>query len=603
MKTKILYWFLAFNALIGCAAHAQNISLYDQFNGRYDFTFVGNTLNTIENNSNPGEPSPPCTILTSSSATLALDPNDVIESAYLYWAGSGTGDFDVKLNGTDITAERTFAVTNSTGRPCFGAFANITTQVQNTGNGIYTFSDLDLTSIIAPYCPNGGNFGGWTMVIVYGNPALPLNQLNIYDGMQSVPDSISITLNSLNVIDNQNAKIGFVAWEGDKNIAEGETLTINGSVLQSLPLNPAENAFNGTNSFTNSDQLFNMDLDVYNIQNNIHIGDTSALIQLTSGRDFVMINCIVTKLNSQLPDATISADAVSVACNSHTITVDFTVYNVNATADLQANVPIAIYADTILVAQTQTDAVIPVGGSESHTITLTVPDTVIDAFTLSFIIDDNGNGNGIVIESDEGNNKEEISATLISSDPLPVLAPLVSCNLGLTRGVFNFGDYEEAVKVNATDTVSFYASETDMQQQVNPISTMADYHAVTTPATIFVRVDNGTCYNTASFLLITRKCPPTVFNYVSANTDQFNDSFHIDGLRNIFMNYQLSVFNRWGQLVWTGNNNTPEWDGFANRGLRINGNHVPDGTYFYVLELNDPEYPEPLQGFLYLTKN
>jgi hypothetical protein len=36
--------------------------------------------------------------------------------------------------------------------------------------------------------------------------------------------------------------------------------------------------------------LYNMDLDVYNIQNNINIGDTSAQIQLTSGQDFVMIN-------------------------------------------------------------------------------------------------------------------------------------------------------------------------------------------------------------------------------------------------------------------------------------------------------------------------
>lgn len=29
---------------------AQDISLYTQVNGRYDFTFVGNTMNTAENN-------------------------------------------------------------------------------------------------------------------------------------------------------------------------------------------------------------------------------------------------------------------------------------------------------------------------------------------------------------------------------------------------------------------------------------------------------------------------------------------------------------------------------------------------------------------------
>jgi hypothetical protein len=33
-----------------------------------------------------------------------------------------------------------------------------------------------------------------------------------------VPE-INITLNSLNVIDNDNARIGFIAWEGDQFIS------------------------------------------------------------------------------------------------------------------------------------------------------------------------------------------------------------------------------------------------------------------------------------------------------------------------------------------------------------------------------------------------
>jgi hypothetical protein len=122
----------------------------------------------------------------------------------------------------------------------------------------------------------------------------------------NVPDEINITLNSLNVIDNKDARIGFVAWEGDRFISVNETLRINGNPISNLPLNPVDNAFNGTNSFTGSTSLYNMDLDVYTIQNNINIGDTSAQIQLTSGQDFVMINAIVTKLNSQLPDATLA---------------------------------------------------------------------------------------------------------------------------------------------------------------------------------------------------------------------------------------------------------------------------------------------------------
>ena len=68
------------------------------------------------------------------------------------------------------------------------------------------------------------------------------------------------------------------------------------------------------------------------------------------------------------------------------------------------------------------------------------------------------------------------------------------------------------------------------------------------------------------------------------------------------MNHKISIYNRWGKLVWTGNNNSNEWDGFANNGLLIDDNQVPSGTYYYVIELNDPNYTEPLTGYLYLTK-
>ena len=89
-----------------CSTFGQNVSLYSQFNGRYDFTFVGNTMNVAENGAND-----PCLILTSSSENYSMNSGDVIESAYLYWAGSGTGDFNVTLNGNPIVAERTFALT------------------------------------------------------------------------------------------------------------------------------------------------------------------------------------------------------------------------------------------------------------------------------------------------------------------------------------------------------------------------------------------------------------------------------------------------------------------------------------------------------------
>jgi hypothetical protein len=54
----------------------------------------------------------------------------------------------------------------------------------------------------------------------------------------NMSDEINITLNSLNVIDNKDARIVFVAWEGDRFISVNETLRINGNPISNLPLNP-----------------------------------------------------------------------------------------------------------------------------------------------------------------------------------------------------------------------------------------------------------------------------------------------------------------------------------------------------------------------------
>lgn len=595
IQITIAFW------LFSCATFAQDVSLLEQYNGRYDFVFIGNTLNTSENNLNNF-----CTILNTSSATLSLNPSDEIQKAYLYWAGSGTGDFEVNLNGNSINADRRFALFQNN-FDYFCAFADVTALVTNTGNGNYTLSELDLQPFITPntYCSNRTNFGGWAIVIVYKNASLPLNQLNVYDGLQGVSRDrqfLSLSLNSLNVIDNQGAKIGFVAWEGDKNLAVNETLRINGDTLSNA-LNPRNNAFNGTNTFTNSDTLYNMDLDVYDIQDYIRIGDRTALVQLTSGQDFVMISTVVTKLNSQLPDATVSIDHVALACNSRIIDVNYTVYNINSTNFLPSRVPISIYADGIFIQTIFTDRQIPIGRNYSSSVTVTIPSGIPDDFTLKFVVDDSGNGTGITTETDETNNNFSQPISFLKLPEFNELETLISCNLGLTKGIFDFSSYENSVKVNPDDEVHFFETLEEAQNNTNPISDPHDYTAATTPKEIFIRIENENCYSIMSFILAVRNCLPTVYNAFTPNNDSINDYFQIDGLRDVFLNFKLFIYNRWGTLIWKGGQNTENWYGQATEGTIISGgNQVPDGTYYYVLELHDPDYPKPLTGWVYLTR-
>lgn len=592
-KRKLLWFIILFFHFY--EVKGQDISLLEQHNGNYDFTFIGNTLNTAENNSI----NQPVTV-TASSANLSLDTDATVFRAYLYWAGCGDGDFNVKLNTTTMTPDRTFSYVRDIDGltfSYFSAFKDITTFVQANGNGNYTLSDLDVTPYVPLHLQRRTNFAGWAILIVYSRPGLPLNQINIYDGLEAVPDDLTITLNNLNVIDNQNSKVGFLAWEGDSILAT-EEFRINGDLLFNAQ-NPSNNVFNSTNSITGSTTLYNMDLDIYNIQNNIQIGDNKAEITLSSSQDFVMINTVVTKFNSQVPDGSIVINEVQKQCNSRTIIIDYTVSNLDCTGPLPLDTPVTIYANNTALTTFETGVAIPIDGTLSGQITVTVPDTIPNDFNLTIVVDDKGDGTGTVIELEENNNAFSATVTLISSPPFNALPTLIACNEGFTQGTFNFSNYPDLVKVDPNHTVAFYESLDNANNAVNPILNTANYTANATPKEIFVRIEDENCYSVTSFFLTTRNCPPTVYNYISANVDGYNDVFTIDGLDNIFLNYKIEIYNRWGKLIWTGNPNTEKWDGTSNNGVATE--KVPDGTYFYLLFLNDPDYPKPLSGFVFMV--
>lgn len=589
---RILLFFCAIFCFL--EANAQDVQLFKQFGGRIDFTMIGNTMNLAENGFFS-----PCAINTESSATLALQPTDTIRAAYLYWAGSGSGDFEVQLNDSIVNAARVFRDTlQPQNLEFFAAFAEVTDQIKAEGNTSYTLSELDLTSVISTYCPNGTNFGGWAIVIVYKNDALPLNQVNVYDGLQHVPTALTIQLNNLNVIDNDDAKIGFVAWEGDAGLSVNESLRVNGNLISNPPLNPATNAFNGTNSFVNQSGFFNMDIDFYNIQNNIAIGDNSATVSLTSGQDFVMINTIVTKLNSQLPDATAAIDNVSITnCNERIVDVNFTIHNQNSTDVLPLGTAINVYINNTLSQSLATQNVIPIGGSESTTTTLSIPESVLPDFTIRVVVDEQD----LILESDENNNDDIETINYPAPPDVIVLTPIIACNKGFNTGDFDLSQTANFLEQEYPSDVVFrwYPSEEDLINDTNEIDPSFTYNNISRPQTLYIKTENSAtgCFSLNTLELQIENCPPTVYNLFSPNGDGKNEEFVIEGLKNVYSNYQLLIYNRYGSLVYKGNNDTPNW-----KGTHMNTNkRLPVGTYFYTLELND-NVNKPIKGWVYLNR-
>src|SRR5690606_19884567 len=128
---------------------SQEITLFQQFNGQYDYLAFGNTLNSGENNIDRDF----CDVLSESQADLLMPPNTTIVAAYLYWAGSGNGDFEVALNNNPISADNTYLVEYND--PTYGlltyfsCYTDVTDFITTTGNATYNFSGLDISETLA----------------------------------------------------------------------------------------------------------------------------------------------------------------------------------------------------------------------------------------------------------------------------------------------------------------------------------------------------------------------------------------------------------------------------------------------------------------------
>ena len=115
-------------------------------------------------------------------------------------------------------------------------------------------------------------------------------------------------------------------------------------------LNPPNNPFNSTNSFTGSTTNWHQDIDTFDISSFINVGDTQANIVFKSFY-YRFVQTLVTSIRSELPDATVALSQVSgqEVCNNRNLLVNCTVKNTNSNAVLPVNVPVSFYADNVFL--------------------------------------------------------------------------------------------------------------------------------------------------------------------------------------------------------------------------------------------------------------
>ena len=112
-------------------------------------------------------------------------------------------------------------------------------------------------------------------------------------------------------------------------------------------------------------------------------------------------------------------------------------------------------------------------------------------------------------------------------------------------------------------------------------------------------INSLSCSDAACITIIVDSLSPLLTwsmpNIFTPNGDNINEFFDVDSKN--AKNIQLTIFNRWGEIMYTDSGLNPAWDG-SDKGMP-----AVDGTYFYKVTVYGMQNEiEEGQGFLHLTR-
>jgi gliding motility-associated-like protein len=116
--------------------------------------------------------------------------------------------------------------------------------------------------------------------------------------------------------------------------------------------------------------------------------------------------------------------------------------------------------------------------------------------------------------------------------------------------------------------------------------------------------DGTVICETSYIVVVVNPMTNEVPNYISPNGDGMNDVWNIDAILVNYPNAKASIYNRWGNIVWRSTgpygkaaSKTNVWYGQ----LEGSGDQVPDGVYYYLIELED-KFRTTKTGFIELMR-
>lgn len=510
----------------------------------------------------------------SSSADLILPAGaNTIKLARLYWGGRVlSSDFDIAsavnqkikirkgISGsyTEYSAAQfDKTVRNgglSTEYSFYQAFADITDLLKQQGAGTYTVGNGVFSTGAGG---DFGNYGGWSIVVVYENPALGFNSLRLYDAFQRIYDggtatTNDITLTGLNVpsgaLASTDAQIGVITWEGDAKY-NGDQFKINNNLFSNA-VNPPDNPMNGTitkngvhvtTKNPNYTDQMGIDIDQFDVGNGYGILPNASTVNLQFGTSQDEYFCGVVSFVIKMKDPIIKI--------FKTVTDE----NFNKIAEPGEVLTYTLKGKNI-------------GAGNANEVVL----TDILPSTVTFI------PNSLKVNYSPGIN---------SGFKTDVAGDDIADYNGSTKLVtFRMGNNATAVKGGFLEPGNSFEVEfkvianTPPKGAVTSIINIGRLKAVSDAMIAFV--DDGTAIINVQDPSLINKEEIFIPNAFTPNNDGLNDRWNIPGLW-AFPLAEVRVYNRYGQLVFNNKGYTKKWDG------RFKGLLQPLGTYTYSIDLKN----------------
>lgn len=194
----------------------------------------------------------------------------------------------------------------------------------------------------------------------------------------------------------------------------------------------------------------------------------------------------------------------------------------------------------------------------------------------------------------------KVKNSCYSSSSCPIIVESSTSSLNIITFQLNAGSDQliEEGQVTAlngkTDAEGYYWT---------PKIGIEDEYLLTSPAaprqtiTYFLVATKSGCTLSDPVTIKVKQKELTPVNSFTPNADGINDTWEVPFLED-FPNCSVKIMNRWGQTVFetTGYNYKKYWDG------TMNGTPVDEGVLYYVINLRDPFYSEPLKGTLTVVR-